>query len=72
MISALVTGVPSFAFCVLSNPVEDFLFTILLEGDMLSSLSAMVHPVCEGRLDTKSWTVECSRQPIDEDCAIVT
>jgi hypothetical protein len=51
-------------FCVLLHPAEDFLYTILVEGDMLSSLSGLVQPAQEGYLDTRSWTIECSRQYI--------
>jgi hypothetical protein len=58
-------------FCVLLNPVEDLLFTILVEGDMLSSLSRFVQPMGEGRLDTGWWTAECSRQCINGDWDIV-
>jgi hypothetical protein len=49
-------------FCVLSNPVEDLLFTILVEGRMPSSLPRFVQPIREGRLDTESSTVECSQE----------
>jgi hypothetical protein len=59
-------------FWVLLNPVEDLLFTILVEGDMLSSLPRFVQPMREGRLDTRSWTVECSCRCINGDWDIVT
>jgi hypothetical protein len=38
----------------MSNPIEDLLFTILVEGGVLSSLSGLVEPIREGRLDTGS------------------
>jgi hypothetical protein len=60
------------SFCVLPNPVEDLLLMILVDGDILSSLSSIVQPVHDGRLDTRSWAVECSRQCIDRDWDIVT
>jgi hypothetical protein len=59
-------------FCVLLNPVEDFLLTILVEGNLLSSWTGIVQPVREGRLDTGSWTVECYRQCIIGDWDIGT
>jgi hypothetical protein len=62
----------SVFFCVLLTPVEDVLSTIFFKGDLLSSLSGIVQPVRKGRLDTGSWTVECSRQCIDRDWDIVT
>jgi hypothetical protein len=43
----------------LSNPVEDLLLAIVVEGDRLSSLSGLIQPMREDRLDTRSWTVEC-------------
>jgi hypothetical protein len=51
-------------FCLLPNPIEDLLFTILIEGDTLSSVSGMVPPVHEGQLDTGSWTIECPRRTL--------
>jgi hypothetical protein len=62
-------------FCVLLNQVEDLLFTILVDGDRLSSscvLPRFAHPMRDGRLDTRSWTDECSRQCINGDGDIVT
>jgi hypothetical protein len=59
-------------FRVLSNPVEDLLFPILVEGGMLSSLPGLVQPIRRGRLHTGSWTIEISRQRIDDDWYIVT
>jgi hypothetical protein len=59
-------------FCVLFNPLGDLLFTILVQGDMLSSLPTFIQPMREGRLDTKSWTFECSHQCIDRDWYIIT
>jgi hypothetical protein len=38
--------------------IEDLLFTISIEGRMLSSLSGLVQPMCEGRLDTGSWNLQ--------------
>jgi hypothetical protein len=59
-------------FCVLLNSVEDLVFTISVEGDMLSSTPRFVYLVPEGRLDTKSWTIECSRQRINGNWYIIT
>jgi hypothetical protein len=39
---------------------------------MLSSLPRFVQPMRDGRLDTRSWTGECSHQYINEDWDIVT
>jgi hypothetical protein len=49
-----------------------FFCILLIDGNMLSSLSPLVQPVREGRLDTGSWAVECSRQCIDGYWDIVT
>jgi hypothetical protein len=43
-----------FLFCALSNPAQDLLLTISVEGDMLSSFSGLAQPVREGRLDMTS------------------
>jgi hypothetical protein len=59
-------------FCVLLNSIEDLLFTILIEGDILSWLPRFVQPMREGRFDTGSWTGECSRQCVNGDWDIVT
>jgi hypothetical protein len=59
-------------FCILLHSLEDLLLTILVEGDMLSSLSGLIQPVREGRLDTGSWAIEWSSQCIDGDWDIVT
>jgi hypothetical protein len=59
-------------FCVLVNPVEILLCTILIEGDMLSSLPRCVQPMREGRVDTRSWTGEYSGQCINGDWDILT
>jgi hypothetical protein len=48
------------------------LFTILVEGGMLSSLPWFLEPLGPGRLHTGSWTVESSHQHIDGDWYIVT
>jgi hypothetical protein len=45
------------------------LLVILIERGMLSSVSGLVHPERDGRLDTGSWTVECPRQRINEEPA---
>jgi hypothetical protein len=58
--------------CILSNSIEDVLFTIVVEGGMLSSLPKLVQPVPQGGLDRKSWTIEFSRQRIDTDWYIGT
>jgi hypothetical protein len=54
------------------NPIEDLLFTMLVDGNMFSSLPRFVHPMRDGRMDTRSWTVECFRQYINGDWDIVT
>jgi hypothetical protein len=59
-------------FCVLSNPVEDLIFTILVEARMLSSLPALVQSMHQSRLDRESRTVECFRHRIDGDSYIGT
>jgi hypothetical protein len=59
-------------FRVLLHPVEDLLFTIWVEGDMLSSLCGLVQPARKNRLDTSSRAIECSRHCIDRDWNIVT
>jgi hypothetical protein len=59
-------------FSVLLNSVEDLLFTISVEGDMLSRLPPFIQPMREGSLGTEWWTVECSRQRINGDWDIVT
>jgi hypothetical protein len=59
-------------FCVLSSPVKALRLRILVDGDMHSSLSGLVQLGREGRLATRSWAVECSRQCIDRDWDIVT
>jgi hypothetical protein len=58
-------------FCVLLNPVQDLLFSILVEGDVLSSLSRIVQPMREGRLGTGVWAVECSGQCSHGDWDII-
>jgi hypothetical protein len=58
--------------CVLSNPLEDLVLTILIQGNVLSSLSGLVQPVREGRLDMGSLAVECPPQRIDRDWDVVT
>jgi hypothetical protein len=58
--------------CVLSNSIEDVLFTIVVEGGMLSSLPKIDQPVPQGGLDRQSWTIEFSRQRIDTDWYIET
>jgi hypothetical protein len=58
--------------CVLSNSIEDVLFTSVVEGGMLSSLAELVQPVPQGGLDRESWTIEFSRQRIDTDWYIET
>jgi hypothetical protein len=58
--------------CILSNSIEDVLFTIVVEGGMLSSWPKLVQPVPQGRLGRESWTIEFSRQCIDTDWYIGT
>jgi hypothetical protein len=53
--------------CVLPNSIEDVLFTIVVEGGMLSLLPELVQPVPQGGLDRESWTIEFSRRYIDTD-----
>jgi hypothetical protein len=53
--------------CVLSNSIEDVLFTIMVEGGMLSSLPELTQPVPQGGLDRESCTIEFFRQRIDTD-----
>jgi hypothetical protein len=59
-------------YCFLSSSIEDVLFTIVVEGGMLSSLPKLVQPVPLGGLDRESWTIEFSRQRIDTDWYIWT
>jgi hypothetical protein len=59
-------------FRVLSNPIEDLLISILLDGGMRSWLPGLVEPMHQGRLHMESWTVKSSRQRIDGDSDIVT
>jgi hypothetical protein len=51
----------------LFNPIEDLPFAILIERDMLSSASGLVHAGHKGRLDMESWTIECFHQCINGD-----
>jgi hypothetical protein len=55
-----------------SNSLEDLLFTIVVEGGMLSSLPKLVQSVPQSNKDRESWTIEFSRQRIDTDCYIGT
>jgi hypothetical protein len=52
---------------VLPNSIEDVLFTIVVEGGMLSSLPELVQPLPQRGLNRESWTIEFSRQRIDTD-----
>jgi hypothetical protein len=58
-------------FRVLSSPIEDLLFPILLEGGMPSSLPGLVWLMRQGRLHTGSWVIAYSRQRVDGDWYIV-
>jgi hypothetical protein len=53
--------------CVLSNSIEEVLFTIVVEGGTLSSLPKRAQPLQQGGLDRESWAIEFSRQRIDTD-----
>jgi hypothetical protein len=48
------------------------MFTISIDGGILSSVSGLVQPVHKSRLDMKSCTIECPCSCIDGDCDIVT
>jgi hypothetical protein len=40
-------------FLHFAESVEDLLFTIAIDNDLLSSVSVLVQPVREGRLDSR-------------------
>jgi hypothetical protein len=47
------------------------MFAIAIEGDLLPAVPGFVQPTCEGRLDTESWTIECSHQGIPRDWHVI-
>jgi hypothetical protein len=59
-------------FGVLPNQIDDLPFAIVIESNMLSSLSWRIHPMFEGGFNTGSWEIQCFRQGIHGYCDIGT